>query len=96
MDADKILASSLQSYKTREERAALRCALGDAAALCDAINRDIRAEHKTKREAISKRGLELSEVARKCGDAIWAMREKIDVPQNSKSPYGPQATRSEI
>jgi hypothetical protein len=96
MDADKILASTLAGYKTHAERVALRCALGDAATICDQIARDIRAENKTRGGTTTKRGLELSDIAKKCGDDIWAMREKIDVPQNSKSPYGPQATRSEI
>jgi len=78
-----MLNMALDGYKTPRERAALRCALGDAAALCDGLAREIAAENKGRggKGAVTKRGLELEAIAKRCGDAIWAMREKINVPQ---------------
>jgi len=78
----RILNMALDGYKSRNERAALRCALGDAAALCDGIARDIAAENRGRNSkgAVTKLGLKLEAIAKRCGDAILAMREKIDVP----------------
>jgi hypothetical protein len=80
-----LLNMALDGYKTAGERAALRCALGDAAAICDGLARVIAAENRGRggKGAVTKRGLELEAVAKRCGDAIWAMREKIDVPQHT-------------
>ena len=78
-----LLNMALDGYKTAGERAALRCALGDAASICDGLARVIAAENRGRggKGAVTKRGLELEAVAKRCGDAIWAMREKIDVPR---------------
>jgi len=84
VDIDRMVELSKKTYTEDGERAALRCALGDAAAMCDGIARDIAAEN-TMRGAgrtVTKRGLELEAVAKRCGDAIWAMREKISVTNN--------------
>ncbi len=72
-----------ESYQTRDERAALRCGMSDAVALCDALAREIAAENRGRngKGAVTKRGLELEAIAKRCADAIWAMREKINVPQ---------------
>ena len=86
VDVDRMVELSKQTYKERGERAALRCALGDAAAMCDGIARDVAAEN-TMRGAgrtVTKRGLELEAIAKQCGDAIWAMREKISVTDDEK------------
>ncbi len=76
------LSNRAQSiYKAPNERAAIRCALGDAAALCDWLVKGIKAEnrgHKGK-GAVTKRGHELAAVAKRCADAIWEMRELIHV-----------------
>jgi hypothetical protein len=78
-----LLNMAMDGYRTPGERAALRCALGDAAALCDGLARQIAAENRGRggKGAVTKRGLELEAIAKRCGDAIWAMREKIDVPR---------------
>lgn len=69
---EQIMRMSLDSYRTREQRVAMRGALSDAAHLCDAIAKQIMGPHVSResRRAIAKR----------CGDAIWAMRKKIEVP----------------
>lgn len=79
-NVDRWLAHAMSAYSTSEGRAALRCALGDAAALCDGIARDIAAENRGRggKGAVTKCGLELEAIAKRCGDAIWAMREKIE------------------
>ena len=57
----------------------MRCALGDAAALCDAMARDIAAENRGRggAGAVTKLGLELEAIAKRCGDAIWSMRDNV-------------------
>ncbi len=41
----RMLNVALDCYKTANERAAMRSAFGDAAALCDGLARDIAAEN---------------------------------------------------
>lgn len=77
---ERIMAFSLSAYPTLEHRAAMRGALGDAAGLCDALARDIAAENSS-RGRVTKRGQQLEAIAKRCGDAIWAMREKVHVPR---------------
>ena len=62
-----ILEIARRCYPSREQRAAVRGGLGDAAALCDAIAK----VQKTKAEEA---------VAKLCADAIWEMRNKLQVP----------------
>ena len=73
---------AMQTYKTHGERAALRCALGDAAALCDGLAREIAAENTVRGagRTVTKRGLALEAIAKRCGDAIWKMRESVTMP----------------
>jgi hypothetical protein len=80
--AAKLSASSCSIYTSREERVALRCALGDAAALCDALARDIAAENRGHggKGPVTKLGLQLEAIAKRCGDAIWEMRDNVEVP----------------
>lgn len=73
---EQIMRASLDAYQSREQRAAMRGALSDAAHLCDAL----AAEISMKRGRTSKKRLELAFAAKRCGDAIWAMREKVNVP----------------
>lgn len=80
-EAEKqILDSSLRVYQARAERVAMRCALGDAAALCDALAAQIGREHRYHGR-IKKEGLALAAAVTRAADAIWAMREKIDVQE---------------
>lgn len=87
----KILACALSIYKTPDERAAMRGALGDAAALCDALATQIGHEHRS-RGVIKKQGLALAAAVTKAADAIWQMREKIEVhetpPPDAQSAGG--------
>ena len=57
-----------------EVRGNYRGGLGDAAHLCDAIAADIEAGGRK-----SKRRAELAALVRACGDAIYAMRERVKV-----------------
>lgn len=78
--AQKMAATSQGIYREPPERAALRCALGDAAHLCDALARDIENLGR-RRKTVNKKHQEMAAVARRCGDAIWKMRDLIEVPQ---------------
>lgn len=75
--------SSMATYTSRQERAALRCALSDAAHLCDAVARDIENRFR-RRKTVTKAGQEMATIAKMCGDAIWQMREQISVPQGTE------------
>lgn len=65
--AKRILEMGLRCYPGREQRAAMRGGLGDAAALCDAI---AKAQPSKETEA----------VAKLCGDEIWRLRNCVQVP----------------
>lgn len=78
--ARQMADSSMVTYASQKERAALRCALGDAAHLCDAVARDIESRFR-RRKTVTKAGQEMATIAKMCGDAIWQMREQISVPQ---------------
>lgn len=73
----KMLKVAMSTYSEHAERAALRCALSDAAHLCDALARDVLYETRSKRGHHTKRGRELAVIAERCGNAIWAMRELV-------------------
>lgn len=77
--AESLAARSCQTYREHRERAALRCALGDAAALCDALARAIEKDHRTRngKGPVSKLGKLRASVAKACGDQIFAMRDRI-------------------
>ena len=79
----RMLNIALDTYKTAKERAAMRSAFGDAAALCDGLARDIADENRGRggKGAVTKLGLKLEAIAKRCGDEIWNMREQIDVPR---------------
>jgi len=59
----------------------MRCALGDAAALCDRIADQIGQQNRVRGGKISKHGQELAAIAKQCGDAIFAMRGNVTVPR---------------
>ena len=85
MDANRISTVAMQTYKTHGERAALRCALGDAAAVCDGIAREVAAENTIRGagRTVTKRGQELEAIAKRCADAVWALRESIRMPDEA-------------
>lgn len=75
--SDQLSAQAMKTYP--DSFAALRCALGDAAALCDALAEEIKSEN-TSRGHIKKRAIEDAALVNRCGDMIWAMREKVRNP----------------
>ena len=78
----RILQASLSSYRQPNERAALRCALGDAAGLLDAFAKEV-ANHQRRGRYIKKRGQEDAALITRAADKIWQMREKINVRDNA-------------
>jgi hypothetical protein len=77
--ASKLMSDAMGIYKTRSARAALRCALIDAAGLCDFISRVIEAENKghNGKGPTTKRGRDLAKIATRCGDALMEMRTLV-------------------
>jgi hypothetical protein len=68
------------SKEAGHDPVALRCALADAAHMCDAVAKDILDEYTTPGYKIPrKRGREIALAMKRAGDAIWQMREKIKV-----------------
>jgi hypothetical protein len=84
--AKAMVSATVRVYVSRDERAAIRCALGDAAHLCDAIVADILKETATKHGKETERGRQLAAIAKRCGDAIWAMRDDVHCPDPIPSP----------
>ena len=79
-----ILAMALSIYREPNERAAMRGALGDAAALLDAIALDIRKQHRKrltggKLGIVTKEGRMLGSAVTRAANAIAAMRDKIPI-----------------
>lgn len=59
-----------------EDRGAVLSALSDAAHMCDAISFDLIAEG-TVRGKVKKEARLAADAVKRAGDAIWAMREKM-------------------
>lgn len=77
----KLVASSTRIYRDPDTRTGIRCGLGDAAGLCDALEKQIMEEYRGRggRGATTKEGRALAAVAKRCGDEIWAMRDMVKV-----------------
>lgn len=71
---ERIMRASLDSYRSPDQRAAMRGALRDAAHLCDAL-----ATAAGDGRRMSAKLRDIQSAMKRCGDAIWAMREKIPV-----------------
>jgi hypothetical protein len=84
--AAKMMRAAMGIYKTRPERAAMRCVLGDAAGLCDAIASAIKIENKGNhgKGATTKQGRDRAAIAKRCGDAIWEMRKLVGFEDDHK------------
>jgi hypothetical protein len=80
-EEDIILKSALSAHPERENRAALRCGLGDGATVCDLIAKRLLEEHRGRggKGATTKLGRELAAIAKRCGDEIWALRERVSL-----------------
>jgi hypothetical protein len=75
-EVDRVLAASKRGYKTRGQRAALRCGMHDATIIADYVAREIR-EKNTSRGRLTKHGAELEAVAKLIGDTVWAAYQQI-------------------
>lgn len=78
----EMMVAACHTYDQRGERAALRCALGDAAGICDAMAREIETTHRTRngKGPVSANGQNLAAIVRVCGDRIFAARDLIGMP----------------
>ncbi len=74
--AERTVSNAAATYRTSEGRAALRCALMDAANLCDMIGREI-----TKGKRTSQALTEKVELLKEIVDKLEAMRASIEVPR---------------
>ena len=75
---DQILRAGLSVYWGRNERAAMRSGMGDAAGLCDAMADELLAQQPGRP---SKAVREMAAGFRRCGDEIWRMRDRVEVPR---------------
>lgn len=87
LDADKKI------YTSRRERAALRAALGTATMICDIQARRLAAAN-THRGRLTHVGEFVVLEAKRCADAIWAARERIDIPDKDPECGGSQPAAS--
>lgn len=78
-------------YPSADQRAAYRAALGTAAGVCDAMADMVAQENRGRggRGAVTKHGNELAAAMKQCGDALWALREKVTIPP-AVEPVGAQ------
>ena len=72
--AARPLATSLRLYPERPFRVGMRSAMMDAATLCDLIAEQIEASGRTSKDRRA-----AAAVAKRCGDAIMAMRDQVSV-----------------
>lgn len=77
--AERLAHIAKQTYRERGERAAMRCALGDASSLCDALARDIENQNRGFRGRVTVKGQELAKSVKIAAEAIWLMRERIKI-----------------
>lgn len=76
----EMVTASIRTYREHAEKAAMRCALGDAAGLCDVIARSITEAGRGRNGRVSQAVKDAAKIAKRCGDDIWAMRELIVLP----------------
>lgn len=76
----RLLEWALRSYPSREGRAALRCALGDAASLLDSFATQIGNEGR-RRDYIKKRAREDAALITRAANIVADMRDKITMPE---------------
>lgn len=74
--AARTVEHATKTYTTAEGRAALRCALMDAAALIDVVSREM-AKGRRKSQQLTETTALLKEIA----DKLEAMRSTIEVPR---------------
>lgn len=65
--------------------AALRCALANAAHMCDAVAKDILDEHTGPgKKRPRRRGVDIAAAMTRASDAIWQLREKVKCNEYSE------------
>ena len=69
----------MRIYAAPNERAAVRGGMMDAATLCDTL-----ADHVEHTGRPSKQRAAIATALRQAGDAIMAMRQMVEVPQNAE------------
>lgn len=84
-----ILRVDLATYAGRQERAAMRAALGDAAGICDVLASELIAQN-TRRGRITRRVAAMAANFKRCGDEIWRMRDAVLVDARAASEAQPQ------
>lgn len=80
-----MIASSMRTYPEHTERAALRCAMGDAAHICDMLAAQMLEDTRGRggKGAHTILGKQLSAAMKTCGDKIWALRDQINVKDSA-------------
>lgn len=78
---EALLRSDLATYDDTRGRAALRAALGDAAALCNTMATAM-IEQNSRGGRTNKYARDTAAAFDRCGDEIWRMRSMIQVPSN--------------
>jgi hypothetical protein len=74
---ERMIDVALRVYREPKERAAMRSALGDAAAICDMVAADIENANRTRSGKVINAAQEMAHQVRFAGDRIWRMREQI-------------------
>lgn len=77
--AERMVPFTTHKYREHGERVALRCALRDGVSLCDALVRDIERQHVGRDGRVSVAGQQKATVAKLCAEALWLMRDRIQV-----------------
>lgn len=78
---ETLLRSDLDIYNDTKGRAALRAALGDAAALCNMMATAV-IDQNLRGGRTNKHIRDVAAAFDRCGDEIWRMRSMINVPSN--------------
>jgi hypothetical protein len=73
--------TAMEQHTTHAARAALRCAYGDAAALCDLIEKDV-VKSNTGRRGLTQAGSAIAYAVKQAADRIWTVREMIVMPED--------------
>jgi hypothetical protein len=76
-EVERLVASCLGHIDrmdfSSDRRAGVRCGLGDAAAICDLLAKELRAGRRSKRRA------EIADTLQRCGDSIMAYYHRVQV-----------------
>lgn len=77
----EMLRYLLATYQTPNERAAIRGAIREAVAVCDAIASDILQEHRCRggKGKTTHHGHELAAIAKRCADVLHEARVHVQV-----------------